>query len=70
MSGEVYLGDGLYASYDGWGYKLRAPRGHDDHWVYLDDTVLAEFDRFRKEIEQRSQERADALRKAEQDERP
>lgn len=36
---EVYLGDGLYASYDGWQIKLRAPRSEGDHIVYLDQSV-------------------------------
>lgn len=30
-SGEVYLGDGLYASHDGYQIKLRAPREGGDH---------------------------------------
>jgi hypothetical protein len=28
---ETYLGDGLYASFDGWQVKLRAPRDGGDH---------------------------------------
>lgn len=43
---EVYLGDGLYASFDGWQVILRAPRLGGDHWVALDSAVchrLAEF---------------------------
>ena len=34
---EVYLGDGLFASWDGWQIKLRAPREGDDHVVFLED---------------------------------
>ena len=34
---EVYLGDGLYASWDGWQVKLRAPREGGDHVVFLED---------------------------------
>jgi hypothetical protein len=34
---EVYLGDGLYASWDGWQVKLRAPRENGDHVVFLED---------------------------------
>lgn len=34
---EVYLGDGLYASWDGWQIKLRAPRDGGDHVVFLED---------------------------------
>ena len=40
---ETYLGDGLYASYDGYHFILRTPRGHRDHWVYLDPQVLEAF---------------------------
>jgi hypothetical protein len=38
---EIYLGDGLYASHDGYQIKLRAPRelGHDCV-VYLEPAVL------------------------------
>lgn len=37
---EVYLGDGLYASFDGWQLCLRAPREMVDHVVYLEPVVL------------------------------
>lgn len=37
---EIYLGDGLYASFDGWQIKLRAPRENGDHEVYLDGHML------------------------------
>ena len=30
-----YLGDGLYASFDGFMFTLRAPRRPGDHWVGL-----------------------------------
>jgi len=43
MEHEHYLGDGLYASFDGLGVTLRTPRENGDHWVYLEDHVLAEF---------------------------
>lgn len=43
MNNETYLGDGLYASYDGWSFILRAPRKDGDHWVALEPSVLAEF---------------------------
>ena len=48
MSGarEVYLGDGLFASWDGWQVKLRAPRENGDHEVYLDDATLTAFLQF------------------------
>jgi hypothetical protein len=34
---ETYLGDGLYASWDGYQVKLRAPRDGGDHVVFLED---------------------------------
>jgi hypothetical protein len=34
---EAYLGDGLYASFDGWQIKLRAPRDGGDHVIFLED---------------------------------
>lgn len=37
---ETYLGDGLYASFDGYQITLRAPRGNDDHWVCLEPSVF------------------------------
>jgi hypothetical protein len=45
---EVYLGDGLYASCDGFKVKLRAPRyGEDgDHEVYLEPEVLKAFEQY------------------------
>jgi hypothetical protein len=33
---ETYLGSGLFASWDGWQVKLRAPRDGADHVVYLE----------------------------------
>jgi hypothetical protein len=33
---EFYLGDGLYVSFDGWHFVLRAPRENGDHIVYLE----------------------------------
>lgn len=43
MSKETYLGDGLYASDEGYQFKLRAPRMGGDHEVYLDGNVLESF---------------------------
>jgi hypothetical protein len=37
---ETYLGDGLYVSFDGWQFCLRAPRGDGDHEVYLEPGTL------------------------------
>lgn len=49
MDKETYLGDGLYASHDGWQFCLRAPQRDGDHFVYLEPSVLAEFERFVKQ---------------------
>jgi len=43
---ETYLGDGLYAKYDGFAVWLRAPREHDDHVVALEPQVLRQFVEF------------------------
>lgn len=45
---ETYLGDGLYASFDGWQFRLRAPREDGDHIVYLEPAVMRAFDEFRE----------------------
>lgn len=47
---ETYLGDGLYASFDGFIFTLRAPREDGDHWVGLEPAVLRAFDEFRETI--------------------
>jgi hypothetical protein len=47
---EEYLGDGLYASFDGWQFRLRAPREEGDHIVFLDPSVLAAFERYVKQV--------------------
>lgn len=43
MNKEVYLGDGLYASFDGYQVGLRAPREGGDHEVFLEPEVLQGF---------------------------
>lgn len=47
---EEYLGDGLYASFDGFGFWLRAPREGGDHVVYLEPFVLDAFRRYCDEV--------------------
>jgi len=48
---EIYLGDGLYASYDGFALWLRAPRERDDHVVALEPDVLLRFIEFALSID-------------------
>lgn len=50
MTKEEYLGDGLYASFDGYSFTLRAPRSDGDHWVALEPGVMRAFDEYRKQI--------------------
>lgn len=44
--GETYLGDGCFASFDGFQFCLRAPREFGDHMVYLDPQALAKFEEY------------------------
>ena len=37
---EEYIGDGCYASFDGFYIKLRAPRFSGNHEVYLEPAVF------------------------------
>lgn len=46
MSKETYLGDGLYASFDGFMITLRAPRADGDHWVGLEPEVYFALTQF------------------------
>lgn len=41
-----YLGDGLYADYDGLGFNLVAPRDGGDHWCYVEPQVMEALLRF------------------------
>ena len=43
---EVYLGDGLYASFDGFQIILRAPRAEGDHWIGLEPQVYVALTEF------------------------
>lgn len=43
MAEEIYLGDGAYASFDGFQIKLRAPREHGDDEVYIEPSALKEL---------------------------
>lgn len=54
---EEYLGDGLYVSFDGWQFCLRAPREDGDHVVYLDASLLDGFKRYVKAVERKMSER-------------
>lgn len=47
---ESYLGDGLYATFDGWQMILRAPRSEGDHWVALEPKTFDAMVRFAEYI--------------------
>lgn len=52
---ETYLGDGLYASFDGFAIWLRAPRERGDHVVALEPEVYRALTEF---VERLKEERA------------
>ena len=43
---EVYIGDGCYASDNGYMFILRAPRENGDHWIGLEPEVIESFIRY------------------------
>ena len=47
---EEYLGDGLYASFDGFMITLRAPREGGDHHVGLEPEVWEALVEFRRRV--------------------
>jgi len=57
-NGETYVGDGLYASFDGWQVRLRAPRTDGDHWIGMEPEVyrallrwIASYPRLKQHME-------------------
>jgi hypothetical protein len=53
---ETHLGDGLYASFDGYQIKLRAPRLGGDQEVFLEPGVLKTFKRWEVDLEKQIEE--------------
>lgn len=48
LGDETYIGDGVYASFDGYMIKLRADRDFQSHVIYLEQEVyesLVDFTR-------------------------
>lgn len=43
---EEHIGDGLYVSFNGFMFKLRAPRPDGDHEVFLEPSVLINFENY------------------------
>lgn len=61
---ETYLGDGLYASCNGYQIVLRAPREGGDHFVALEPPVYNALVQFARNLGLVMTEAADILRKA------
>jgi len=57
---ETYLGDGLYASFDGWMLTLKTPREDGEHWVGLEPDILRALLRFVESIERDARRAAEA----------
>ena len=55
MNKETYLGDGLYASFDGFQIILRAPREGGDHFVMLDPFVYRALQEFVVDLEKKAE---------------
>lgn len=47
---ELYLGDGLFASFDGYAIILRAPREHGDHWVSIEPIMWHDLAVFAQKV--------------------
>ena len=50
---EEYLGDGLYVSFDGYMFRLRAPRIDGDHIVFLEPSTLNSFNEYVRKTHER-----------------
>ena len=50
MNKKTYLGDGLYAQYDGYHVVLSTLREDVEHFVALDSDVIYEFMRFLEKV--------------------
>lgn len=53
---DTYLGDGLYAAYDGYQIRLYTERADGEHEVFLDDTTLVAFEAFVAALRERAKE--------------
>jgi hypothetical protein len=55
---DTYLGDGLYASFDGFQVRLYTVRVDGTHEVFLDGPTLARFQAFIVEQQRKGREQA------------
>ena len=56
---SIYLGDGLYASFDGDTYRLWTARANGTHEVFLEPSVLAALEAFVSTMRENARDRAD-----------
>ena len=55
---ETYLGDGCYASFDGYQIWLRAPREGGDHRIALEPSVYIALVEFANKMKERTREQS------------
>lgn len=58
---ETYLGDGCYASFDGYQICLRAPREKGDHLIFLEPEVYRALVAFHTSIHTKPTESSNEL---------
>jgi hypothetical protein len=58
LTAETYLGDGLYASFDGYQIRLWTERSGGTHEVFLDGATIAALERFVANIRERDHKEA------------
>ncbi len=49
---KTYLGDGVYAFYDGFSIILATRRNNGVHWLALEPAALLQLEHFEREIEE------------------
>lgn len=47
LTRKEYIGDGVYAGFDGYHIVIWADRGHDRHWIGLESEVFSELIKYR-----------------------
>jgi hypothetical protein len=57
VNADHYLGDGLYAAFDGYQIRLWTQREDGVHEVFLDDVALAAFELFVSRIREDAKRR-------------
>ena len=53
---EKYIGDGLFASFDGFQIKLRAPRLYGENVIYLEPDVYNALTQFARNVWSKTEE--------------